>query len=187
MSKNKPKVNGRPSKYRKEYASKLKKYIDDNCDKGGSFRDFSTEIGVHYDTVFEWAKVHKEFSDAKAYCDGLEERFWTGLLIKAGVGKGEEITETSVFSKLVNGEDGKVKRVPMSHSENKKHAKMSVAAIMFALKNKFPERWKDRQEIDMTTVTDELEQISDEELTKKRIKLEERLSVLRKKHGKDNS
>jgi hypothetical protein len=177
---------GRPSPYKKEYAAQLKKYINENWQEGASWRSFAIILNVHPDTLSEWSKVHLEFSAARQYSEVFEEKFWVDLLIKAGTGKAPEITETSTKINYKKNGD-KTTAEPQYQFVNKRPAKMSVAAIMFALKNKFPDRWKDKQEIDMTSVTEGIEQMSDEELINKRKKLEERLTTLRKKHGKDST
>ncbi len=52
---------GAPTKYLPEYCAKLLQHMKE----GGSFEGFAPEIGVHRDTLYEWTKVHKDFSDAK--------------------------------------------------------------------------------------------------------------------------
>lgn len=53
---------GQPTKYRPEFCQKL----IEHCAKGFSFESFGWTIGVSRDAVFEWAKIHPEFSDAKS-------------------------------------------------------------------------------------------------------------------------
>lgn len=52
---------GRPTSYEPRYCSML----EDHMENGMSFESFSAKIGVHRDTLYEWVKVHPEFSDAK--------------------------------------------------------------------------------------------------------------------------
>lgn len=52
---------GRPSSYEPKYCAML----EDHMGSGMSFESFSAKIGVHRDTLYEWVKVHPEFSDAK--------------------------------------------------------------------------------------------------------------------------
>lgn len=65
---------GAPTKYKPEYIQKLIDFLA----QGYPFEAFAGEINVNPDTVYEWAKVHKDFSDAKkmgrskglkAFCD----------------------------------------------------------------------------------------------------------------------
>lgn len=52
---------GRPSLYREEYCQQLV----DHMAEGFSFETFAATIDTHRDTLYEWCKVHPNFSDAK--------------------------------------------------------------------------------------------------------------------------
>lgn len=52
---------GQPTKYKPEYCEML----IDHMEAGYSFPSFSAVINVNPDSLYEWAKVHPEFSDAK--------------------------------------------------------------------------------------------------------------------------
>lgn len=52
---------GCPSKYLPEYCDKLLEH----CRKGKTYRSFAGDIGVHWDTLYEWERVYPEFSDAR--------------------------------------------------------------------------------------------------------------------------
>jgi hypothetical protein len=41
-----------------------------------TFQGYADEIGVHIDTLNEWAKVHDEFSEAYARAKQLQEKVW---------------------------------------------------------------------------------------------------------------
>lgn len=59
--KNEPRnLGGRPTKYREEYCEMLVNYMA----LPASFESFAAEINVDRDTLYEWRKVHKPFSDA---------------------------------------------------------------------------------------------------------------------------
>lgn len=51
---------GRPTKYSDAYPSEL----IDHMSQGFSFASFSGVIGVTRETIYEWTRVHPEFSDA---------------------------------------------------------------------------------------------------------------------------
>jgi len=55
-------LGGRPTNYRSEFCEMLL----DHFREGLSFNAFAAKAGVCFDTIHEWVKVHKEFSDAKA-------------------------------------------------------------------------------------------------------------------------
>ena len=52
---------GRPSDYKTEYCQMLV----DHMRNLHSFESFAADIGVNRDTLYEWCKVHPDFSDAK--------------------------------------------------------------------------------------------------------------------------
>lgn len=52
---------GQPTKYKEEYCQLL----IDHMAEGYSFESFAGEVRVDRDTLYEWEKVQKDFSDAK--------------------------------------------------------------------------------------------------------------------------
>lgn len=52
---------GRKTKYEERYCE----MVIEHRAKGFSFESFAGVIGVNRDTLYEWCKVHKAFSDAK--------------------------------------------------------------------------------------------------------------------------
>lgn len=54
-------AGGRPTLYKPEYCTLLV----DHLSKGFSFESFAAIPSVNTDTLYEWAKQHEEFSDAK--------------------------------------------------------------------------------------------------------------------------
>ena len=69
----KPKVHtGRPTKYKKEFCQKLIKHMAE----GLSFEAFAGEVGVSLDTIYNWAKEHPEFSEAKKTGTSKCRAFW---------------------------------------------------------------------------------------------------------------
>jgi len=81
--KNMPKGRGRPTDYRPEYCEKLVKHMSE----GLSFECFAAQLNVCRDTLYEWGKKHKEFSDTKKI--GLEKclEFWEKLGRMGVIGK----------------------------------------------------------------------------------------------------
>lgn len=70
---------GRPTSYKPEYCNKLIEHMK----KGYSFESFGAIANVNRDTLFEWAKVHKDFSDAKRMATEHCRLFWETLGIMA--------------------------------------------------------------------------------------------------------
>ena len=78
---------GRPTKYKPEYCQQIIDHFDVpatyTTDKGEEKAcklplviDFAHKIGVNNDTLYEWAKVHPEFSESFKKGRKLQERIW---------------------------------------------------------------------------------------------------------------
>lgn len=64
---------GRPTKYRGEYCQML---IDHMGKQGLSFESFAGVIGVTRDTLYQWERKYKAFSDAKRHGLDANLLFW---------------------------------------------------------------------------------------------------------------
>lgn len=70
---------GRPSKYKKEYCS-----IPPRLAKQGKFIvHIAVAIGVHQDTLYEWAKVHPEFSEALRKAKAIAHAWHLNKMLRA--------------------------------------------------------------------------------------------------------
>jgi hypothetical protein len=76
-------AGGRPTKYKKAYCKKLIEWMG----KGLSFESFAGDIGVNRDTIYEWAKVYPEFSDAKGIGSAKSQALWEKMGIAGSSGK----------------------------------------------------------------------------------------------------
>lgn len=78
-TKTKP-INGRPTKYKPEYCAQLIEHMKE----GYSFEAFAGLICVSIDSLYEWTKVHPDFSEAKSQGRGhgllCDERVLRGLI-----------------------------------------------------------------------------------------------------------
>lgn len=136
---------GRPSRYKKEYATEVVDYVKANWKEGANFINWGTDRNIPPDTLFEWGLRHKEFSVARETCKKFEIAYWKELLRKAATGHSDDVTETTTVVDLRNvDKDGKVKPKPIKQYTTKRKAKMSVAAIMFALKHLDPDNFGDK-------------------------------------------
>lgn len=54
--------------------------------QGYSFESFAAEIDCHRDTLYEWVKVHPEFSDSKKRATAKCQKFWEKLAIDNIIG-----------------------------------------------------------------------------------------------------
>jgi len=73
---------GQPTLYRPEYCEMLIKHYAE----GGTFESFAGVVDVCYDTLYEWAKVHPAFSEAKNKGKAKSYKFYLdmGKMIAAG-------------------------------------------------------------------------------------------------------
>jgi hypothetical protein len=74
---------GRPSKYDPKYC----RMVIDHMEHGLSFESFAGTIEVSRDTLYEWTKVHEEFSDAFKIGQMKCRLFWERLGINGVAGK----------------------------------------------------------------------------------------------------
>lgn len=109
---------GHPTLYLPKYCEMLIKWMGE----GLSFPSFAGHVGVCVDTVYEWAKVHPEFSEAKKIGKAMELAFWEKLLRSGAAGK-------------------------LQH--------FSATATIFALKNKAPQYYRDKIQVDSNVTVDE--------------------------------
>lgn len=75
-------MTGRPTKYRAEYCGMLVEHMK----KGLSFESFGAIVNVCKDTLYEWAKRHTRFSDAKSLGEVHSRLFWEKMAINASLG-----------------------------------------------------------------------------------------------------
>lgn len=62
----------RPTKYKKEYCEDIIEFMS----KGGSLTQFAADIDVCRETVYEWGRVHSDFSDAIKKAKTKCEAYW---------------------------------------------------------------------------------------------------------------
>ena len=74
---------GRPTKYKREYCDRLTQWMA----KGMSFESFAGDVDVDRDTIYQWAKVHIEFSDAKKRGSAKSQAFWEKIGVAGSSGK----------------------------------------------------------------------------------------------------
>ncbi|MGL4519323.1 MAG: helix-turn-helix domain-containing protein [Phocaeicola sp.] len=148
---------GRPSSYKQEYnevAAKLSLL-------GMTDKELAGFFGVSEQTLNKWKKDYPEFLES--------------------LKKGKEVADANVASRLYRRAIGydfdetvKEKRKDANGIYQmvetkvvKKHVPADTTAAIFWLKNRQPEKWRDRKELDATVnLGDELESMSDEQLKK---------------------
>jgi len=126
---------GRPSKYKPEYDQML----IDHMASGLSFESFAGLIQVCEDTIYEWAKAHASFSEAKRQGFARNRLWW------------EQMGNAHIVHT-----DSKFESSP----------KLNSTVYIFNMKNRFPKQWRDRTEVKSTVKIDSeaIRKLSDEEL-----------------------
>lgn len=69
---------GRPTKYKSEYPDCLIEHMSG----GKSYETFAARCRVSIDTLYEWEKVHPEFSEAKKAGIALSMAWWEEKMMK---------------------------------------------------------------------------------------------------------
>ena len=123
---------GRPTKYKKEYNVQANKL----CRKGFTDAEMADFFEVNVDTIHEWKKVHKSFSDALKDGKGYSDDKVVDALYNRALGY--EFKET----KEESGSDGSKTTVTT------KQMAADTTAQIFWLKNRRPKEWRNNPEAD---------------------------------------
>ena len=126
----------------------------------GWARDGLTDVQIAHNcgcntaTLYEWKKKHPEISEA--------------------LKKGKEVVDIQVENAMLKralGYDYQEEKIEISEKDGKKitqiikHIPADTTAQIFWLKNRQPEKWRDKKEVDANVnLGDELEGLSDEQL-----------------------
>lgn len=144
------KKRGRKSEYQKEYADQALKL----CLLGAIDKELAEFFSVSVQTLNKWKKDYPEFLES--------------------LKKGKNIADANVASRLYNRAIGySCKATKFATSEGRitdskeyiEHYPPDTTATIFWLKNRQPEKWRDKKEV-YTNVNlgDELESLTDEQL-----------------------
>jgi transposase len=124
-------------KYNKNFIERAEGYAQE----GFTDLQIAKKLGICKQTFYSYQKKYPEFRDAilngKIKTDDDVEQ---SLLKRAS---GYDIEEKHTEIKIINGE-----AKPVSIKTIKKHIPASETAIIFWLKNRRPERWRDGKHID---------------------------------------
>ncbi len=75
---------GAPTKYDPKYCEEI---IEHAKHLGGTYQSFAIKLGVHSDTIQEWAKVHPDFSVAKKRAGEIQEQVMMKLGMRGMMGE----------------------------------------------------------------------------------------------------
>lgn len=123
---------GRPTKYKKEFDKQAFKL----CKLGAINDDLADFFSVNVDTIYEWQNKHPSFSEAIKEAKQFSNNEVEKALYKRAIG--HDVTETT----QEESESGMKKKTVTKHVAD-------TAAMIFWLKNRMPDKWRDKQEVDM--------------------------------------
>lgn len=148
--------NGRPSKYKPEHCERLIEHMKD----GNSFYSFGSVVGVGATALKRWLAEHEEFRQAKEIGLSYELKFWEDIMKVGAVGAIPPIKRKTT---VIDGETKQVRSVTITEEPGK----FSMAAVRFALMNKFPKLYREKISVDMTT-TESVENLTPEEIKRRK-------------------
>lgn len=125
---------GRPTKYSKELIGRARAM----CRFGAVDEDLAEAFGVHVSQIHRWKKQHPEFAEALELSKPIANAHVERALIQNAVGWEHEAVKLFMH-------EGKV----IEHRYIERFKPDTVAQIFF-LKNRDPERWRDKQEVSLS-------------------------------------
>ena len=136
----------RPTKYNEEFHAKWARSL---ARRGLTIDQIAEEMGLSRATVYNWMNSHDEFLDAvnegRSFADSIIEDSLYSLA------RGTTIRETR--RKITYDENGQP--VPQVVDVLEKEMPPSAAACIFWLKNRRPDTWRDKREVDISeTIAD---------------------------------
>lgn len=139
---------GRPSKYNVEFVKQAYKLALLGA-KNPELADF---FEVNTDTIKEWRKIHPEFSAAlKKGKELADMRVSKNLYKRANGFYYDEVTHEEIEIKQPGAEVGKKIIVPATLKKVvRKMVVPDTTAQIFWLKNRQPDKWRDKNELSLT-------------------------------------
>ncbi len=136
-----PVVTGRPTSYRTEFNEQAEKL----CKLGATDKELADFFGCAESTLNLWKLEHPLFSESIKKGKLLADANVADRLYQRAIGFEHDSEELKVVS-LGNGEGSAVERVAI-----RKIYPPDATAAIFWLKNRQKEKWRDRQETDITS------------------------------------
>lgn len=125
---------GRPTKFRPEFTQQAAKL----CDLGATDLEIADFLGIEVRTLYRWKAENEEFCQAiKAAKTSADSRVERSLYARAN---GYEHDEVDI--RVVGGE---IVQTPI-----RKFYPPDTTAAIFWLKNRQPDKWRDKQDVALT-------------------------------------
>lgn len=133
----KPKI-GAPTKYRDEFVEQARKLAL----LGAIDEEIAAFFDVHFTTLYEWKLVHPEFAEAIKAGKLIADAEIASSLYHRAKGYSHDDVYPSSY-------EGQVTLTPIV-----KHYPPDTQAASLWLRNRQPQKWRDKVEIDLTTKTE---------------------------------
>lgn len=135
----------------KENLTLLKGWRRDGLDMS----QIAKNIGIKRQTLYDWCTKYKDIADALKKGNDICQFEVENALYKSAIGY--DVTETEqTETEYPDGTKTTVKRA------RKRHIPPNVGAICFILKNRAPEKWRDRPIVEDNRALETLQQILEE-------------------------
>ncbi|MGM1047613.1 MAG: transposase [Bacillota bacterium] len=138
-------AGGRKSKYLTHVEPKLL-LIEAWARDGLTIEQIAQKVGVANSTFFDYKNKYPELSEALKKGQEVADVMVENSLFKRALGyRYDEVTKES--DKVIDEESGKLKTVMVETKRVTKEVQPDVTAQIFWLKNRRPDKWRDKQEI----------------------------------------
>jgi len=144
-------------KYRKEIVETLVKHLK----KGSTITSACDAVGISKEAFYNWMKTKSDFYDSIKKVQSVADKQVENALFRSAVGF--TITEKEYRSIKMKGFETGKELVKAT----KKKVLPNVTAQIFWLKNRNPDEWRDRQELEHSGFVDITYQISEKFMPKK--------------------
>lgn len=141
-------AGGRPSKYDQRYTPQLAYWM---ARDGLTDKEMAEKLEIAESTLHEWKNRYPEFSEALKKGKELIDHQVEDTLLKRARGYDYDEVKRE-HSETPDGTTQKIVKIT-------KHIPPDVTAIIFWLKNRRPEKWRDKQEIDHTSKGEKLDKV----------------------------
>lgn len=156
---------GRPTDYNPEFYPKL---AEAYALAGLIDSEIAKKLGISVATLNNWKKEHPDFIESLKQGKSVPDSKVQNALYKNALGYKYEAEKPMTVS------DGKAEGSHIEIAKYIEHVAPNVTAEIFWLKNRMPDKWREKQEIehsgslDINAITPEERKARIEELTKKR-------------------
>lgn len=127
----------RPSKYDTHVKDNLES-VEAWARDGLSDEEIANNLGIGVRTLYEYKEKYPQFSQSLKNGKNVSNARVENKLFKKAMGY--DIEEETVERKIIDGKEY------ISIKKVKKHIQPDLGAICFYLKNKLPEKWKERRD-----------------------------------------